>query len=1490
MPNPVPLIGVGASAGGLEAFSKLVAKLPADFPGAVVFLTHLSPDRPSDLVGILARCAKLPVSDIASGVVPQAGRIYIAVPRFDAVLHDGAFALIPRDPSPLRHLPIDRFFASIAAERGAQAIGVILSGTGCDGTAGLLTIKGQGGTTLIQSADSAKFSEMPLSASQACDLADFVLPPELIAEELDRLCRNLGHFAAPLDSAVEFPEALLNDLFMLLKQATGTDFSGYKLGTVRRRILQRMVAVRAQSLGDYLGILRADPEEVKKLFHNILINVTSFFRDRDLFEALDAVVVPALVQRLDQQKPLRIWIPGCATGEEAYSIAIVLLEFMRTRGIGFDFQIFATDISAPAIAKARIGRFKEGSLEQVSAELRQRYFTSTNGHYLASKQVRDHLVFAEHNVVKDPPFSRMDLVSCRNLMIYLSMPLQARVIGTFHYALRSNGFLVLGPSEGVGNKSGLFSCIDSKNKIFARSPAAALPFADPMLGPLFSGSVATGYAERGGERLTSELDIFKQTDKLLLQRFAPVGILVNENLRILEFRGDTSPFVAPTPGASNLTVMEMIRADLRIDVRNCVSKVIATGQAVSKAILCDVNGRPCRYLMEAMPVSGPTINGKYILVIFHSREKSATDYKLLLPWRALLGWWSMFWGSRGRLQTTAAEQENASLREDLAQSIQEGDIKNEELRSANEELLSANEELRSSNEELETAKVELQSSNEELHSVNDELKMRADELAATRDSVSNLLASSQIPVVMVDSGLNIRNFTAAAEELFKFIPGDLGRSIGDINTGLEQIDLAEQGKRVIDSGQTIERQVVNRHGAEYKMTISPFRSSDRRIGGAVFSFVSVDGILTQAEKKALLLADRIVSTVREPLLVLDSSLRVQMANTSFYKKFKTTAAEVLNAEVYELGGGLWNVAKLREMLAEVISKKLAFDDFEVVLNGSQTEQTTFLLNAREIHGINDKSDLILLAFEDVTERRKHEATLKLIFSASQMGMLQTTKSGDIVYANDEVERIFGYAPGELMGKHVNVLLPERLRESHLKHMAAYWTHPTLRPMAARRDLLGLTKEGREVQIEVSLVPVEFGGEIFSVQGIFDVSFRKEAAAVQRAKDAAELASQAKSRFLAHMSHEIRTPLSAIVGFSSLLEQDPSQATEMVGVIKRNAKHLSSLLDDILDLSKVEAGQINLETAFVNLRQEVENVVAMLGAKAKAKGLELRCTFADDVPQVVSSDPTRLRQILINVIGNAIKFTDSGRIDIAVQADQSKQGESRRRVVFTVTDSGCGIEPCMQAKVFEPFTQEAASTTRKYGGTGLGLTLSRELARLLHGDIVLKRSESGVGSTFEISIESEAIDAAVAPESLVTAGVQVNGETNKFPLSGLNVLLVEDGADHRVLIERFLKAKGANVGLASDGVNGVRMALEQSYDVILMDVQMPNLNGREATAKLRASGCTVPVIALSAFATKIEKEKCLAVGMNEYLTKPIGIDELASVVAKHAVKPKLLPPA
>lgn len=629
------------------------------------------------------------------------------------------------------------------------------------------------------------------------------------------------------------------------------------------------------------------------------------------------------------------------------------------------------------------------------------------------------------------------------------------------------------------------------------------------------------------------------------------------------------------------------------------------------------------------------------------------------------------------------------------------------------------------------------------------------------------------------------------------------------------------------------------------------------------------------------LPEQIVATVREPLLVLEQNLFVKTANQAFFKMFHVSEAEIAGRSIFDLCTHQWDLPELRKLLTDLSSNKTAFETFEIIHNFSNLTTKTFCLNAREIKNDGASTGLILLAFDDITSRREIEGAFKLILNASQMGMLQSKKSGEIVFVNKEVQNIFGYDENELIGKNVNILLPERFRASHTVHMQEFWKAPKIRPMAAGRNLVGLTKCGTEVPLEISLVPVMIEGESYMVQGMFDVSFRRAAVADQHAREIAEEASKAKSKFLASMSHEMRTPLSAIVGFSELLEQDVTQAVDFVEVIRRNAKHLSSLIDDILDLSKVEAGQMSLDSVVTNLREEVDGAILMLSNRAKAKGLAIHCTYNGILPKTILTDPMRLRQILINVIGNAIKFTEVGSIDVSVKMDETKIGDASRYVAFSITDSGLGIERSKHLQIFEPFCQEATTTARRFGGTGIGLTLSRQLARLMGGDLVLKYSEPGKGSTFEFSITSGPLGSDKDPPIEPSRCDPSSNKNAEKALHGLHILLVEDSPDNRLLLEKFLESDGAKVDLATDGIEGVNMALKGTYDVIIMDVQMPNLDGRQATEQLRKAGYKLPIIALTADATKEEKNRCLASGMNDYCTKPISNIDLCKIISKWA---------
>lgn len=629
----------------------------------------------------------------------------------------------------------------------------------------------------------------------------------------------------------------------------------------------------------------------------------------------------------------------------------------------------------------------------------------------------------------------------------------------------------------------------------------------------------------------------------------------------------------------------------------------------------------------------------------------------------------------------------------------------------------------------------------------------------------------------------------------------------------------------------------------------------------------------------LTLAEQIISSIRQPLLVLDFEQNVRLMNLAFSSAFGIAEGTAIGRRLHELDGSLWKLPEVRRLIDKIFSDGEAFENLEINQPTPISGERILLLNGRKIRNEETQEGLILLTFEDITERRRNETTFKLILNASQMGMIQAKKSGEIIFVNHEIQRIFGYSLDELVGQNVSIFLPVRLREIHAKHMRDYWKQPTVRPMSVRKELVGMTKAGEEIPLEVSLVPMVLGGESYSVQGVIDVSFRRKALAVENAKQAAELANKAKSEFIANMSHEIRTPLSAIVGFSELLEGDPQQAAGFVSIINRNAKHLARLIDDILDLSKVEAGQISLEVMPTDVRSEVTEVISMLSQGAKSAGLSLTCTIDPRVPKLAQADSMRLRQILFNVIGNAIKFTASGSVSVQVAYRDASDGFKAPSIAIDVIDTGCGIDSSYHEEIFKPFSQGSIATARKYGGTGLGLALSRKLARILGGDIVLRRSEPGKGSTFDFSFP---VGTVVAPvESLVRRDTQPPASKVSVPkmLDGLQVLLVEDGPDNRLLFELFLKSNGAMVDLATDGQEGMSQALKKNYDAVLMDIQMPNMDGRKATQELRKLGYKVPVIALTAYATKEERDRCIADGMNDYCTKPITMNDLCLTILK-----------
>src|SRR6185312_15929361 len=775
-----PVVGVGASAGGFEAFSDLLRHLPQQTGMAFVLVQHLDPTHGSALPEMLARITKIPVVEVTDGVVVKTDHVYVMPPNTNMILENGTLHLSARIVTRGQHLPVDYFFHSLARERDNQAIGVILSGTASDGTDGCQAIKAAGGITFAQDEVSAKFSSMPRSAMTA-GCIDFVLEPRKIAKQLARIGRHpyLNQLRTRMEeSALAVQSNDLNQLLRMLRDATGVDFGLYKQTTLQRRIKRRMVLHRVENLKDYFEYIKGHPGELDALYRDILIHVTGFFRDNAAFDALRRTVFPALFRdRKLNESPIRIWVPGCSTGEEVYSIAIVLLEYMweEIRNVPLAsvttkaVQVFGTDISDSALDRARSGLYTEAAASEVSAERLKRFFVKLDGGYQINKSIREMCIFANQNVAKDPPFSNLDLVSCRNLLIYLSPALQKRVIPTLHYALKPNGYLMLGGSESLGTFSDHFILVDKKQKIYQKKRTGT------RIITYFTGTdygVRKSDGSKPAKPAQNGFAVEKGVERLLANRFAPASIVVNDEMEIVQFRGRTGAYLEPAAGHPTFSLSKMAREGLLVDLRAALNKAKKENAPVRRE---GVHVKADDYVkevnLEVIPVRGQTARDRFYVVVFQDAEPQASSSPRAKKQIA---------GKKPTAHRTATTRETERLQREAAQLRDQLQSLIEDHESTAEEYKSANEELQSTNEELETAKEELQSSNEELTTLNEELQNRNVELSLANNDLINLLGNVNIPVVIVGNDLRIRRFTPPAQKLLNLIPADINRRLGEI--------------------------------------------------------------------------------------------------------------------------------------------------------------------------------------------------------------------------------------------------------------------------------------------------------------------------------------------------------------------------------------------------------------------------------------------------------------------------------------------------------------------------------------------------------------------------------------------------------------------------------------------------------------------------------------------------------------------------------------
>jgi two-component system CheB/CheR fusion protein len=820
------IVGVGASAGGFEAFAQLLEGLPAIPNLAIIFVQHLAPHHSSSLASLLSSHTPLPVVEATEGARIVANRVYVIPPNAQMELVDGHLHLGPRPGDRSQYNPIDFFFRSLARCLKEHAIGVVLSGTASDGALGIREIKSMEGITFAQDPATAKYDGMPRAAI-ATQMVDIVASPGEIGAKVALLSKHpyLTPPAAP-DQVPSLGDDQLQRIFHLLLPASGVNFAHYKTATIIRRLFRRMALLRMVEVDAYIAHLEQTPLEVVNLHNDLLIHVTRFFREPEAFEIIARDILPSLDPA--SGAPLRMWVAGCATGEEVYSLAMIVHEVFGDTLEEGRVQIFGTDVGDAAVGFARQGLYAASITGDVSPERLRRFFIKTDGGYQVTKSVRDMCVFARQDLTRDPPFSHLDLVCCRNVLIYMDNALQRKLLSMFHYALKPSGFLVLGHAESIGYHSDLFALMNKKNKVYRKKPAETkAPYMDVFRSP-FKPDAAASPALRGANETKL---VLSDATRIIMERFAPPSVLLDQQFHVVQFNGQTGLYLEPSPGEPTFDVLKLAREGLAHGLRAALQTARKTRKTVKQPGLRIRQGSASHEIdIEVIPVVRQ--GHPYYLVLFQppattgtakSRKPAAREKKA--PPRSRIG---------------KLEEELAVTREYLQSTIQEIEAANEELQSANEEILSSNEELQSTNEELDTAKEELQSTNEELNTVNDELHARNEELTRVNADLLNLLASVQIAIVIVARDLRVRRFTPMAEKKFNLIPSDIGRPLSQISTTLRCPELATLITETIDTVSPVERTVQDDKGETYLLRIRPYKTPDNRIDGAVVALFDLD--------------------------------------------------------------------------------------------------------------------------------------------------------------------------------------------------------------------------------------------------------------------------------------------------------------------------------------------------------------------------------------------------------------------------------------------------------------------------------------------------------------------------------------------------------------------------------------------------------------------------------------------------------------------------
>ncbi len=1418
---------------------------------AYVLVQHLDPNHESMLVDLLSSHTSMPVEQAGQAKKVEPDHLYIIPPNTQIAVRKGVLELTPRKEDAGRNLPIDFFFCSLAKDQKSRSMGVVLSGAASDGTLGLEAIKAAGGITFAQD-QTAKFDGMPRSAI-AAGVVDFVLSADGIGRELASIA---GHSYFGEDKPTEprdGPE--LEKIFSFLQKRTGVNFSHYKMPTVRRRLSRRMALHHTEGIQDYLKMLSEHPPEADALFDDLLITVTEFFRDSEVFQALTEKAFPAIVKDHGPDDAIRIWVPGCSTGKEVYSLAMALLEFFDRTQQSFPIQIFGTDVSERSIETARAGRYPEGIAGALSPQRLKRFFIKVEGGYQIVRLVRDLCIFSRQDITKDPPLAKMDLVSCRNLLIYFGPVLQRRVLSIFLYALQPTGCLLLGNSESLGPLGEYFVPLDPKQKIYCRNLKMTRPHFDLPSGGAFPKSVAT----KSQPENEATVLVDRHADRMLLDEYAPSGFLINEHLQVVKFRGDVGPYLSPPPGDPDLDIFRLVREDIAGLLQSALEEARNSNRETRRDAV-DIRGNDGfrKVNLVIWPLAQPA-SDRYFLILLEETEQQARRRSSQPSQRST---------DVGKdYQNTVAEL--AATRAYMQRLV-------EELRSANEEAQSSNEELQSTNEELQTAKEELQSSNEELTTTNEEMQGRNSELNQLNNDLINLLSSLQMPILMMDSELRIRRYTPAAEKVLSLIPTDIGRPISDLKSRIDVPDLASLLRQVIHSGEPFHSEVRHENGGWFSLRIHPYKTSQEHVDGAVLQLLDINQLKLAMEEveHARDYAEAIIKTVREPLLVLDENLRIQNANRAFFETFHLSQPEIVNRSIYEVDKAAWNVPTVSRLLDELLQgRTVELQDVEMEREIEGLGPRTFQVNARRLHR-NHEWNLILLGIEDITDRKRTaEAKYRRLFEAAQDGIvIIDAASGEITDVNPFVSQLLGVSRSAMVGHQFWETEPLKYLPSGPQILGRLQQEKVMR----FSEVTLKARDGqREVLVEVVANVYREGPRKVAQFNIRDITERRQFD--QQLQQTARL--ESLGILAGGIAHDFNNLLAGILGNAGLALADAPAGTPYQSALKdviRASQRAAELTRQML----AYAGKGRLNVRPLNLSELVREISKLVRSSVP-KSVELELDLGPALPRV-NVDAGQLQQVLMNLVINgaeAIGEGKTGYVRVRTWAEHLSSEDlwltysttdlpAGQYVILEVRDNGCGMDEHTRMKIFDPFF------TTKFTGRGLGLAAVQGIVRG-HQGILHVSSRPGSGSTFRLLLP--AIEGEKAP--------QETEAPSAVDMPGTGWVLVID--DEELILQTtraILERNGYQVITAANGKLGVEAVRihQGKLAAAILDLTMPIMGGEEALRQIKAIAPSLPVILSSGYDPSQAVAQFGEDVLAGFLQKPSTVDAILMNV-KAAIK-------